>query len=143
MDIEQLRKLPSPFYRVSVKAIIKDGQGRLLVGRGEEDNEGWEMPGGGWEYDEDLATCLEREIEEELGIEVTEVGEPLFVYRGRSVRGWMILRIAVPVKIKGHDFRLGEITEIKFVARDEFMNLDFAAEEGTVKQFSNKIWPNE
>ena len=100
------------------------------------------MPGGGWEHDESIENCLIREIDEELGIEVTEVGEPLFIYRGRSTRGWMILRIAVPVKIINNEFKYGEMHEAKFVTQEEFMKLDFAAEEGTITDYANKIWPS-
>jgi ADP-ribose pyrophosphatase YjhB (NUDIX family) len=121
--------------------LIFDDKKRLLVGRGEEDSEGWEMPGGGWEHDESIEKCLHREIEEELGIEEAYVGEPLFVYRGRSTRGWMILRIAVPVKLKSTDFKYGEMHEAKFVTKEEFARLDFAAEEGTIKTMAHKIWP--
>jgi ADP-ribose pyrophosphatase YjhB (NUDIX family) len=136
-----LSKLPSPFYRGTIKAIILDDKGRLLIGRGEEDGPGWEIPGGGFEHGETMPECLRRELREELGAEVGEVGPVLFIYRGQSVRGWMILRVAVSVKLKNYDFKFGDMTDAKFVTKDEFLTTDFAADEGTVKEFAESIWP--
>jgi 8-oxo-dGTP pyrophosphatase MutT (NUDIX family) len=88
-----------------------------------------------------MRECLRRELREELGAEVGEVGPVLFIYRGKSVRGWMILRVAVLVKLKNYDFKFGDMTDAKFVTKDEFLTTDFAADEGTVKEFAESIWP--
>ena len=139
---EQLRQLPSTFYRVSVKAIILDDQKRLLIGSGNNDEiQGWEIPGGGFEYDESIEQCLEREIKEELGAEIESVGNILFVYRGRSKNGWIILRIAIAVRLESHDFKYGDMTQVKFVTKEELPQIQFDAEEGTIKQHADKIWP--
>lgn len=143
MKLEYLSKLPSPFYRVTAKALIFDGDNRLLVGRGEEDDSGWELPGGGLEHDESTEECLKREIAEELGAEVAEVGQIAFVYRGRSTRGWMITRLTYPVKLKSSDFKFGDMKDAKYVTREELLNLDFAADEGTIKNYVDQIWPIE
>ena len=57
---------PSPFYRVVAKAFITNQAGHVLVVR--ESDEFWSLPGGGLEHGETAATCLKREIKEELGI---------------------------------------------------------------------------
>lgn len=136
-----LSKLPSPFYRVTIKAIILDDQKRLLVGKGEEDSDGWELPGGGLEHKESIEECLTREIEEELGVGVKEIGKVSFIYRGRSVHGWIILRVAIPVKLKDFNFKYGDMTEAKFITKDELQSLVFAADEGTIKDCADLIWP--
>ena len=143
MDVKNLLKeLPSPFYRVSVKAIILDHQNRLLIGKGDSGEiVGWEVPGGGWEHGESIESCLKRELREELGARLESVGDILFVYRGRSNHGWMITRLAFPVKLKNFDFRYGDMTESKFVTKDELQQIEFDAEEGTIKDYANKIWP--
>jgi ADP-ribose pyrophosphatase YjhB (NUDIX family) len=55
---------PSPFYRVSVKALVFDRDGRLLVVQ--EPDGLWEVPGGGWEHGESFEECLARELAEEI-----------------------------------------------------------------------------
>lgn len=61
---------------VSVKAVIS-WRGRLPLLRNERDE--WELPGGKLEPGEDPASCLEREIHEELGWRTT-VGEPFHAW---------------------------------------------------------------
>jgi A/G-specific adenine glycosylase len=71
-----------PHYDVSA-AILPRKDGHVLVARRELDDflgGLWEFPGGKREEGEDLAECLVREMQEELGIEV-EVGEELLVHR--------------------------------------------------------------
>lgn len=57
------------FYRVSVKGIVVDGEGRLLLSR--EDNDMWDTLGGGLDHDEDPLDGLRREVFEESGMRVT------------------------------------------------------------------------
>lgn len=52
-------------YRISIKAVITDDDGRVLLLR--EADGGWELPGGGLEHGEDPQTALAREIAEETG----------------------------------------------------------------------------
>lgn len=60
-------------YRISVKALIKDEDGRILLIR--EDDGRWELPGGGLEHGEDPRTGLAREVEEEIGLKVEQVSQ--------------------------------------------------------------------
>ena len=60
-------------YRISVKAIIKDGQDRILLLR--EKDGSWELPGGGLEHGEDPKEALSREITEETGMQVQWMSE--------------------------------------------------------------------
>lgn len=56
-----------------VAAVIHDDQGRILLTmRGEDTHQGglWEFPGGKLEADETVTQGLQRELKEELGIEV-------------------------------------------------------------------------
>ena len=46
------------YYRISVKGIVIDDQGRILLSR--EDNGMWEMLGGGLDHDEDPIVGLKR-----------------------------------------------------------------------------------
>jgi len=55
-------------YRISVKAVIKDVNGRILLLR--ERDGSWELPGGGLEHGENPRDALTREIAEETGLTV-------------------------------------------------------------------------
>lgn len=70
-----------PHYRVTAAIIQRDG--RFLIARRPQNGllgGLWEFPGGKQQYGEDLPACLQREICEELGIEI-QVGEPAGIYR--------------------------------------------------------------
>jgi A/G-specific adenine glycosylase len=78
-----------PHYTVTA-AVLQKGEGApgcspgpvLIARRPAEGLLGgmWEFPGGKQEPGEDLSECLQREIREELGIEV-EVGEEFGIYQ--------------------------------------------------------------
>ena len=60
-------KYPNTFYRVSIKALIRNDAGEILVVK--EHQEKWELPGGGLDHGETVHDGLKRELREELGIE--------------------------------------------------------------------------
>ncbi len=133
--------LASPFYRVTVKALVKDGSDRLLVLRTEKG--AWELPGGGWEHDEVFETCIQRELQEELGVGVVSIGAVAFMYRGYNRRrGHYSLRIVVPVTLDTYDFTCGDgIAAARFVTKEEWTEMDFVTNEGDVGAYVNHIWP--
>lgn len=73
--------MSKPYIRVAA-GLILDPQGRLLLGqrpKGKPWEEWWELPGGKIEAGETVHQALVRELNEELGIEATEV-YPWVVY---------------------------------------------------------------
>ena len=60
-------------YRVSIKAIIRDADGRVLLLQ-EKDNT-WELPGGGMEHGETPTDALARELAEETGYSMDRMGD--------------------------------------------------------------------
>ena len=58
-----------PLHPVSVKGVVVNSAGRVLLLRNERDE--WELPGGRLEVGEKPAECVAREISEESGWEVT------------------------------------------------------------------------
>jgi len=74
LPLRQVKK-PIPHYVIGAGLIWKDG--RLLITRRREHGllgGMWEFPGGKQESDEEIRQCVQREINEELGV-VVEVGE--------------------------------------------------------------------
>lgn len=137
------RMLASPFYRVTVKAIILDDQQHLLVIQNKEGL--YEMPGGGWEHGEDLLECLQREVMEEVGQELLETdGTIAFTYSALAKRGYRTLRLAIRARLANTDpstYTMDETMEsAHFVTKDEFLALGFAPDEQGITGHANDIW---
>lgn len=62
----QQGKYLNTFYRVSIKALIKNSKGEVLVVKEYQDK--WELPSGGLDQGETIHDCLKRELKEELNI---------------------------------------------------------------------------
>lgn len=138
--------LKSPYYRVSVKAIVRDDQDRVLVCT--DDTGTYELPGGGWEHGETFEEALSREFEEEMGVAVQKVGNLLFTYCGRGtyqgeVRKCLMLRIVAEAELESFDFTYDEdeVTEARFVTREEFLTLNWCDVDLGIVKFVDKIWP--
>ena len=132
--------LPSPFYRVTSRAIILDDQNRLIVVK--DDKGHWQMPGGGWEHGESLLQCVQRELKEELGAEVVACFENVFFYMQPNRRGYYSFRVAVHCQVASHDFNPGDdMVEYRAVSREEFMTIKFTDGEGAIQDYADKIWP--
>ncbi|HMB92443.1 MAG TPA: A/G-specific adenine glycosylase [Rhodothermales bacterium] len=70
------KKAPVPHYDIAV-GLIFDGEGRILIQRRPEDKMLgglWEFPGGKQEEGETIAETCQREVREELGIDI-EIGD--------------------------------------------------------------------
>lgn len=59
------------YYRVSVKALVVDEDGRFLLAR--ESDGLWDFLGGGLDHGEDAVAALRREIAEESGLTATYI----------------------------------------------------------------------
>jgi 8-oxo-dGTP pyrophosphatase MutT (NUDIX family) len=135
-----LDKLPSTFYRVTVKGLVFDDRQRLLVCVNDEG--GYELPGGGLEYDETLEDCLRRELQEELGAELSKIGQIVCVYYMRSpFRNVPVVRIAVRVAVAPGVYAHGDtIVSSRYVTKEEFLALDLKKYEGPVQDYADSIW---
>lgn len=113
------------FYRVSVKGIVIDEQGRVLLAR--EANGHWEMMGGGLEHGEDPKTCLSREIQEETGLTVASISESpkYFVTALRPGTDTFTANIIYQIELKDMNFTpTDECEELRFFTVDEMEELD-------------------
>jgi 8-oxo-dGTP pyrophosphatase MutT (NUDIX family) len=139
LSVADLESLPSPFYRVAVKALVLQDNKLLMV---QNSTGAWEVPGGGWEHGEDLLTCLNREFKEELGVELESVSDVEFVYRSKSDHGWAVLRVAVRAQIASTDFAPSDgMTDAQFFSREEFLTLAIHPSESIITQYVDRIWP--
>lgn len=83
---------PWPAMGIGGRAIVRDGQGRvLLIRRSREvkwDPGLWELPGGKAEYGETIQHALVREVHEETGLAL-EVGRPVHVFHFTKEPFWV------------------------------------------------------
>ena len=77
----------------------------------------WEFPGGKQQHDEDLPTCLRREIGEELGVEI-EVGSQLGVYRHAYTHFRVTLHAFWCILLKGEPHPI-QVVDMRWVRLDE------------------------
>ena len=108
------------FYRVSVKGIAFDDQGRVLLAR--EDNGLWEMLGGGLSHREDPIECLKREIHEETGLVVTWVSEnPKYFITAPNLDGTIYTaNVIYEIKLKDLEFvPSAECQELKYMSVED------------------------
>ena len=131
---------PSPYYRVAIKAMVFDDQHRLLVVQAEDKK--WELPGGGLEHGEKERECVDREIQEELGVRVLSMSDVRWIFRGFNPdRQTHCLRLMVDAELESFDFTFGDgMVDARFVDPEAFMALDFVPDDASVVQHIDKIW---
>ena len=105
-------------------AVIRRGNARLLAKRPAHKRHGglWEFPGGKLEPGESWKDAAERELREELGVEVVTVGDPIF---RRTDPGSAFEIVFVPVEIQGEPQPL-EHDELRWVPLAEMRDLELA-----------------
>lgn len=106
---------PNTFYRVSVKAFIKDSAGNVLVVKENQDT--WSLPGGGLDHGEGPEAGVTRELREELGISNAKINglRCALTFELKEKQAWL-LWIVYDVTIDSHEFQLGEgVTAAKFI----------------------------
>ncbi len=69
--------VPNSYYRVSVKALIINNKHEILAVN--ERGNGWDLPGGGLEWNETARQALERELSEEVGCSAKIEDQPVLV----------------------------------------------------------------
>jgi 8-oxo-dGTP pyrophosphatase MutT (NUDIX family) len=113
------------FYRISVKGIVIDDYGRVLLTK--EDNGKWEILGGGLEHNEDPIEGLKREIYEETGLKVTYVSPSpkYFITVKRLGYETYVANVIYEVKLESLDFKPSEeCQELRFFSVEEMKQVE-------------------
>ena len=106
---------PNTIYRVSVKALIKDDNGHILVVK--ENQEVWDLPGGGLDHGERADDGIKRELSEELGVGNIRIinlvcVKTIYIEHKQSWLMWIVYE----VELNSIDFHLGdEVVEVTFI----------------------------
>lgn len=106
-------------YRVSVKGLIYDNNGKLLFVRERSDT--WDLPGGGLEHGEGIAEALRRECREELGaeIEITSAAPPIIIPTWSKKFDIPVLIIAYQVRLVSPLTTTTDVSELRYIGVDE------------------------
>ena len=137
-------EIPTPFYRVSVKALVFDAQARLLVVQ--EPAGHWELPGGGWEHGETLEQCLARELHEELGADLASVDlATQRAWTGPGARQrYHRLKLTVHATLDSPAITPGqEILAACWVTRDELTALAIPPDDEPLRRHILDVWPRQ
>lgn len=107
-------KYPNTFYRVSVKALVRNELGEVLVLKENQDT--YSLPGGGLDHGEEPIAGLQREIAEELGVAITSAKpHSTKTFYLQSKQAWLMWSVFT-AEIDSHDFALGPgVTEARFI----------------------------
>jgi ADP-ribose pyrophosphatase YjhB (NUDIX family) len=133
---EPLPPVPSPFYRVSVKALIFDSDQRLLVLRDRGNR--WQIPGGGWEHGESLEECVQRELGEEMGVSAASID----LSRMYPCVGRARLKLTVAVTLNPGELRVGDgMQEARYVTRTQFGALVLGGGDDVLEPHVLQTWP--
>jgi len=125
------KDFPDSFYRVSIKALcVQDGK-VLLSHEAENIGGGWELPGGGLDFGEDIQVGLKREIQEELELEIKTVSKrPIYVWptlykNWRGMEWYYAFAAAYRVEFENLNFKpTNDVLEMRFFSKEELMALD-------------------
>jgi ADP-ribose pyrophosphatase YjhB (NUDIX family) len=121
---------PNSFYRVSIKAIIRNKKGEVLLVK--EEGGTWSLPGGGMDHGETAKEALAREMYEEALItadfteSIVGIG-PRFVKDRQAWLLWVVYELELPAVFtygKGED-----ADEVAFIDPKMFSNSSIVSEK--------------
>jgi 8-oxo-dGTP pyrophosphatase MutT (NUDIX family) len=133
---------PSPFYRVSLKAIVLNAVQKILVVQLADGT--WELPGGGWEHGESMQHCLRRELMEELNVGIDHIDfSQMYPYASLGRHKSWSLKLAVPVTLSDQELVPGDgAVAYAYVTATDLAQLDMVDAEAGIKTHIPRIWPD-
>ncbi len=114
-----MQEVPDCFYRVSVKALVLNGEGGFLLTK--KQNGFWDLPGGGLDFGEVPIKGLEREIMEEMGVKIKILNlNPVYFTTSQAKSGIWIANIIYNVELQDLNFTPSqECVDVKFFSKNE------------------------
>lgn len=112
----QIGKYPEAMYRVSLKVIVRNQSGEVLVVR--EKGSSWSLPGGGIDHGEPIDKALQRELYEEVLIDAPFVShfvgaDTFYVENRERWQMWLIYELDIE---KGYTYGKGvDADEVVFI----------------------------
>lgn len=70
IDQSSLNRKNDHLFRISIKSLVINSKGRVLVVK-ELGRTWWDLPGGGMDHGEDIESAIARELKEEVNLEGT------------------------------------------------------------------------
>ena len=138
-----MTQLRSKYYRVSVKALVlNEARDKFLIMR--QENDIWDLPGGGLEWGEKVHSGLAREIMEEMGVETTYIAEhPSYFLGGFKMSKesdlWVV-NIVYETELTHLNFtHSNECLEVRFVSLCDLKTLEKVPP--TVRELAEKFKP--
>ena len=128
-------------YRVSLKGLIRDDNGKVLVVK-EAGRDWWDLPGGGMDHGETIQQALARELAEEVNLhgdftwQMLTSDEPKYL---QTHHFWQ-LRLIVELQPKTQEFSAGiDADEVKFANPAEFEHSDNEIERRIYKYANMEV----
>ena len=130
-------------YRVTIKALIRNQKGEILmVDEPEEIGGQYSLPGGGYEYGESAHDCLKRELQEEIALK-TDFKERLIHQQSRPFPGtdtW-IMWLTYEITYDELDFSVGkDAADVKWVSPDQINDQEMLGQMVLEVLRSEKEW---
>ena len=103
-------------YRVSLKCVIRNSRGEVLVVK-ESDRDNWDLPGGGMDHGESIKSVIARELAEEVNLHGDFDYKAIAVEEPKLVTGhnWYQIRLIFEVIPHNLHFKSGsDVTEVIF-----------------------------
>lgn len=98
IDQSHLNRKTDYLFRISIKCVISNANGQVLVVQ-EDDRTWWDLPGGGMDHGEDLKAAIARELNEEAGLKgefeyrVLHVENPAYLEHANVMQLRMIFKV--------------------------------------------------
>lgn len=134
IDQSAYKRKDDYLYRVSIKSLIRNNEGLVLVVK-ESGRTWWDLPGGGMDHGEDIKSAIARELLEEVGLvgdftyTIIDVDEPAYLPNANILQIRLIYEV-IPLNLPS---RHG-------IDTDEIAYINPSTLKDSMKQVEKKIY---